>query len=184
MKTSLRPTFASLALAAVLAVPAWAGEAGYVDFGKLKAPARGEFVEVNVGKALLKFAGVVVRCENPEAADLIAGISRVRVNVVGMDDSNRTATTERIAAVRADLARDGWEQIVSAQSEKQEDVAIHVKQRDGEVIEGLVITVIDGRKKEAVFVNVVGRIKAEQLAVVGEHLKIPQLRTRVKVEKI
>lgn len=53
--------------------------------------------------------------------------------------------------------------IASVQSENQEDVAIHLKQRDGEVIAGLVITVMDARKNEAVFVNVVGRIKADNL---------------------
>lgn len=184
MKTFARLALASVALAAVLCGRAVAAEPGYFDFGKLSGSAKGEFVEVNVGKGLLKLAGFVVRRENPEAAELIAGISRVRVNVVGLDDTNRSATTERVATVRANLVRDGWEQIVSARGKREEDVAIYLKQREGEVIEGIVITVIDGRKKEAVFVNVVGHIKPEHLAAVGEHLNLPHLRVLAKVEKI
>lgn len=189
MKSLVRVTLLSAALSVTLAVAlsgrAVAAEPGYFDFGKLNGPAKGgQFVEVNVGKGLIKLAGFVVRRENPEAADLISGISRVRVNVVGLDDTNRSVTTERVATVRADLVRDGWEQIVTARGKGDEDVAIYLKQREGEVIEGIVVTVIDGRKKEAVFVNVVGHIKPEHLAAVGEHLNIPHLRTTAKVEKI
>ena len=184
MKRSLRLALASLTVAAVLTGRAIAADPGYVDFGKLTGPAKGEFVEVNIGKGLLKIAGFVVRRENPEAADLMSGISRVRVNVVGMDDTNRTATTERVAAVRATLTRDGWEPIVTARGKKNEDVAVFMKLRDGEAIEGVVVTVIDERKDEAVFVNIIGHIKPEHLAAVGEHLNIPHLRVHAKVEKI
>jgi hypothetical protein len=164
--------------------PAFAkGEPGYVDFGKLVAPTKGEYVDITLGKGVLKFAGVIAKCKDCEAADLIAGLTSVRVNVVGLDDANRDSTTERITSLRQDLARDGWEQIVTARGKKQEDVAIFVKQRDGEVIEGVVVTVIDEHKKEAVFVNVVGQIKAEKLALIGERFDIPQLRGAGKVEK-
>ncbi len=183
MKSFVRLALATAALAIVLTGQVVAADAGHFDFGKLEGPAKGEFVEVNVGKGLLKLAGFVIRRENPEAADLISGISRVRVNVVGLDDTNRGATTERVATVRAKLVREGWEQIVSARGKRDEDVAVFMKQRDGDVIEGFVVTVIDGRKKEAVFVNVVGHIKPEHLAAVGEHLNIPHLRA-TKVEKI
>jgi len=103
--------------------------------------------------------------------------------VVGLDDTNRDATTDRVMKVRQELARDGWEQIVEARGKKQDDVAIFVKQRDGEVIDGIVVTVIDERKKEAVLVNVVGRIKADSLAAIGERFDIPQLKGAPKVEK-
>jgi len=183
MKHSLRLVLSSILLGSALLGRAYAGEPGHVDFGKLIAPAKGEYVDITLGKGVLKLAGVIAKCKNREAAELIAGLTSVRVNVVGLDDSNRRATTDRITTLRQDLARDGWEQIVTARGKKQEDVAIFMKQRDGEVIEGIVVTVIDERKKEAVFVNVVGHIKADSLAVIGEHLDIPQLRNTPKVEK-
>jgi hypothetical protein len=182
MKTSLRLALSSLLLSSALLGRAFAGEPGHVDFGKLVAPAKGECVEINLGKGMLKFAGVLAKCKDPEAAELIAGLTSVRVNVVGLDDSNRDTTVERITKVRKELVSQGWEQIVTARGKKQEDVAIFMKQRDGEVIEGIVVTVIDEKKKEAVFVNVVGQIKAESLAVIGEHLDIPQLRGWGKVQ--
>ena len=171
-------------LALALASAAIAEEPGYVDFGKLTAPEKGEFVEVTLGKGLLKFASFFVRCQEPEAADLISKISRVRINVVGLDDKNREATTEKVRAIRAELNTQGWDQIVTARGENQEDVAIFIKHREGEVIDGLVVTVIDGRKKEAVLVNIAGRIKAEQLAALGEHFKIDPLKRMKKTAKL
>ena len=184
MKHALRLALGSLVLASALVGRALAREPGYVDFGKLVAPAKGEYVDVTLGKGMLKLAGVIAKCKDREAAELISGLTSVRVNVVGLDDSNRSATTDRITALRQELARDGWEQVVVARGKKQDDVAIFMKQRDGEVIEGIVVTVIDERKKEAVYVNVVGHIKADSLAVIGEHLDIPQLRPIEKGEKI
>jgi hypothetical protein len=39
----------------------------------------------------------------------------------------------------------------------------------------LVVTVLDAGKREAVFVNVVGAIKAEQLSALGQRLNIEPL---------
>ena len=184
MKYPLRLALAPVALAMAIATTGLAAESGYVDFGKLVGPEKGELVDITLGKGMLKFASFVTKCKSPEAAQLISGLSRVRVNVVGLDDTNREATTARLLAVRQDLVRDGWEQIVAVRGKRQEDVAIYLKQRDGEIIDGIVVTVIDERKKEAVFVNIVGQIKAEQLALLGEHLEIAQLKLAGKGAKI
>jgi hypothetical protein len=184
MKSSLRLTLCTLVLGSALLGSAFAAEPGYVDFGKLTAPAKGDYVNVTLGKGMLKFAGVIAKCKDREAAELIAGLTSVRVKVVGLDDTNRDATTERVTKLRQDLTRDGWEQIVEARGKKEDDVAIFVKQREGEIIDGIVVTVIDDRKKEAVLVNVVGRIKADSLAAIGERFDIPQLKGAEKVEKI
>lgn len=175
MNSCLRLILVSLAAGALLASRSLAGEPGHVDFGKLTGSKKGECVEVTLSKGVLKLAGVLVRAGNPEAADIIGSLSRVRVNVVRLDDRNREDVTQRIATVRETLARDGWEQVVNA-VKRQEDVMVYLKQGDGEAIEGIVVTVIDERKHEAVFVNVVGNIKPEQLAALGEHLQIQQLK--------
>jgi hypothetical protein len=176
MKHPLRLVLAPVVLAVAIAAHGFAAESGYFDFGKFTGPEKGEFVDITLGKGVLKLASLVAKCKNAEAAQLISGLSRIRVNVVGLDDTNREATAGRVLSVRQDLVRDGWEQIVAVRGKKQEDVAIYLKQRDGETIDGIVVTVIDERKKEAVFVNIVGQIKAEQLALLGEHLEIPQLK--------
>jgi hypothetical protein len=182
MKNSLRFALAPFALAIVTATSVPAADPGYVDFGKLAGPAQGEFIDVTLGKGVLKLASLVAKSKSTDASQLISGLSSVRVNVVGLDDSNRDQATERVRAIRKDLVRDGWDQIVEVRGKKQEDVAIFLKQHDGD-IDGIVVTVIDERKKEAVLVNVVGHIKAEQLATLGEHLDIPQLHLGAKAEK-
>jgi hypothetical protein len=184
MKRPLRLVLAPLAFTLAIAATGVAAEPGYVDFGNLVGPEKGQFVDVTLGKGMIKFASFFAKCKSPEAAQLLSGLSRVRVNVVGLDDTNREATTARVHAVRKDLTRDGWEQIVAVRGKKQEDVAIFIKQRNGEIIDGLVVTVIDERKKEAVLVNIVGQIKAEQLATLGEHLEISQLKLAGKSAKI
>jgi hypothetical protein len=156
-----------------------AGNSALVDFGKFSASAQGEFVEINITGPLLKFAAVCASKEEPAAAEVLRGLKHVRVNVVGLDDSNRTATTERVAAIRRDLTAQGWSQIVTVRGKKSEDVVIFAKIRADEVMEGLVITVIEGTK-QAVLVNIVGEIKPDQIATLAEHLKIDGLNLAAK----
>jgi hypothetical protein len=184
MKTSLRLLLAPVALTVALSTSAFAAESGHFDFGKFVGPEKGQFVDITLGKTVLKFTSIIAKCKSPDAAQLISGLSSVRVNVIGLDDANRQQTTERVQTIRKDLVRDGWEQIVTVRGKKQEDVAIFLKQRDGETVDGVVVTVIDERKKEAVLVNIVGQINAGQLAVLGEHLNIAQLQLGTKAEKI
>src|SRR5688572_27550272 len=94
MKSHVRLAFATLALAFAAATTTIAAEPGYVDFGKLVGPAKGDFVNVSLGKGVLKLASLVTKCKNPEAAQLVSGLSRVRVSVVGLDETNRESTTE------------------------------------------------------------------------------------------
>jgi hypothetical protein len=183
MNRFVRLALAPVALTVAIATAGVAAESGYVDFGKLVGPEKGEFVDITLGKGVLKLAALITKCKNVEASQIISGLSRVRVNVIGLDDTNRAQTTDRVAAIRKDLVRDGWEQIVAVRGKRQEDVAVFLKQRDGEIIDGVVVTVIDERKKEAVLVNIVGHIKAEQLTMLGEHLEISQLKLGAKVSK-
>jgi hypothetical protein len=179
MTTQLVSTFRAAILAGACSAAAMlAGEktpAGYVDLGQFTPSAKGEFVEVNLQPCLLKLVAAVAACKDPEAANLIRGLQHVRVNVVKLDDTNRGPTTERMAAIREKLSAQGWTAAVTVRDEKGENVDVHVKTRNDEVVEGLVITVL-GKKNEAVFVNIVGDIRPEQVAKVAEHLKIDGLR--------
>lgn len=180
MKNSLRSLLAACALAAVSVSTATAVEPGYVDFGKLVSSAKGQKVEITLGKGLLKFASFIAGRHDPDAGALIAGLNTVRVNVLGLDDSNREAVASHVRTVRERLTGDGWQRIVAVQGKREEDVAIFVKQVGEETVDGLVVTVVDDRKKEAVLINITGQIKAEQIAAVGEHLKIEHLQHRAK----
>lgn len=176
MRISLCPfigvgALAALALTTLAADPSPA----LIDFGKFTPPrSGGEFVEVNLRSNLISMAARIAEKAEPEVAGVLRGLELVRVNVIGMDTANRTEVLERVQAIRAQLDSKGWERIVTAQ-QQNEDVAIYLKTRGEEAVEGLVVTVIEG-DREAVLVNVVGDIRPEKLAVLGERFDLEPLK--------
>jgi hypothetical protein len=168
---------AAVSFAAVEPSAPIAGNAGgYVDFGKLVPSAEGKFVEVNLSPGLLKFAATCVAKQEPQAAELLSNLRHVRVNVVELSDRNREETLERVKAVRQELETQGWTPMVNVREQpKGDDVQIFAKMRGEEAIEGLVVTVISGNR-EVVLVNIVGDIKAEQIATLAERFNIDPLK--------
>ncbi|MBW7895119.1 MAG: DUF4252 domain-containing protein [Opitutaceae bacterium] len=161
------------------AASAHAAHAGAVDFGAFAPAAGKQYVEVNLKPALIKFAAKIVAVDEPEAAELLRSIHGVRVHVVGVEDSNRESTTAQITQIRADLAAAGWENMATVREATDgadgDDVAVFVKTGPEDSIAGVVVTVMSG-KGEAVLVNIVGNIKAEQIVTVAEKLDIKPLR--------
>jgi hypothetical protein len=98
----------------------------------------------------------------------------VRVNVIGLDDENRAELQKRAEKIRKDLAGKGWERIVTAQQNGQ-DVSVYLKMGEKGTVQGLAAVVLDG-KEHAVFANVVGNIKPEQLTMLGEKFHIDPLK--------
>lgn len=185
MKNLLRFSLAAATLSLALTASTYAAdtEAGAIDIGQLMPSAKGQFVEINLSSAMLKFAARIAAKQEPEAAELIRGLKSIRVNVVGLDDSNRTATVEKIEGVRRKLETQGWTKMVTVrEKEAGDNVDIHVKQHGEESIDGLVVTIID-RKGEAVFVNIVGNINADQIAQIADKFDIEPLRkVHLKIE--
>jgi len=185
---NLRFLVAAAGLSAVLSVASFAAdpEPGFVDVGQLMASAKGKFVEVNLSTNMLKFAAKLAARQEPEAAELIGNLKRIRVNVVSLDDTNRKDAVAQIESIRRKLEAQGWTQMVTVREQEGGDnVDIHVKQHGDDTIEGLVVTVID-HKGEAVFVNIVGNINADQISKVAENLNIEplkQIRVKMKHEK-
>lgn len=178
MKSSLRSLVGATVLASSLVLSPFlrAEDAppGFYDFGKFTAAEGGQLVEVNIRSTLIGLAAKFAERAEPQVADLLRSLKSVRVNVVGVDDKNRSELAERISKARADLDAKGWEQVVRVE-EKKESVGVYLKQRGEEAIEGLVVMVVDG-DKEAVFVNVVGDLRPEKLALIGERLGIEPLK--------
>jgi hypothetical protein len=176
MKRTFQTLLAITALLAAAPLSVHAADSpGYVDFGKFTAPANGgEFVEVNVGSNLISLAAQLVEKLEPDAAKLLRSVQGVRVTVVGLTDENRADLEKRVRQIRSGLETQGWDRVVTAQ-QKDEDVGIYVKTRGGEALAGVTITVFNP-KKEAVFINVLGDIKPEQVAALGEQLNIKPLK--------
>jgi hypothetical protein len=166
---------ATLCAAATLAVGAEQMLPGQVDFGAFSPPkGEGEFVEVNVPASLITLASRLVEKEQPEVAKVLSGLKLVRVNVIGLDDENRAELQKRAEKIRKDLAGKGWERIVTAQQNGQ-DVSVYLKMGEKGTVQGLAAVVLDG-KEHAVFANVVGNIKPEQLTMLGEKFHIDPLK--------
>jgi len=148
---------------------------GQVDFGSFSPPKDGgDFVEVNVPPNLIWLASRLVEKDEPDVAQLLSGLKLVRVNVIGLSDENRDEIHARAQKVRDSLAGKGWERIVTAQQNNQ-DVSVYLKMATGGSIQGLAAVVFDD-KAHAVFINIVGDIKPEQIAMLGEKLQIDPLK--------
>ena len=177
MKQLIRQTLTLAALSASLLTASAADNspAGYVDFGNF-APSKsgGEFVEVHIKGNLIEMVSRLVEKAEPDAAKLLRGLQLVRVNVIGLKEDNRSEVSDRVKGIREQLIAKGWERIVTAQESKQ-DVSVYIKTRGSEAIEGVVVTILE-EKSQAVLVNVVGNIKPEQIAEVGERFNIDPLK--------
>ena len=183
---SLRSLVVVAGIAAALSLSTYAAEdeAGSIDIGSLVPATKGEFVEVNLSPFMLKLAARIAATHDKEAAILLGSLTRVRVNVVSLDDSNREGAVTHISEIRRKLETQGWTKMVTVREKNDgDDVNVHIKQHGDDAIAGLVVTVID-HKGEAVVVNIVGNITAEQIAKVGEELDIEPLHgLKLKLKK-
>lgn len=174
MKTP-RSLLAAVSVFLVLAFTLRAGDKlAVADLGPLPAADGADYVEVNVSNNLIAMVARLAEKQEPQVADMLRGIKSVRVNVVGLTDQNRSEVEKKIKAIRAQLDAAGWERTVAAQKEKA-DVGVYVKTRGDEAVEGVVVTVIEGGQ-QAVLVNLVGDIKPEKLAMIGERFDLEPLK--------
>ena len=176
MKNILRQTCVLAVASLLLNSPLGAADSppGMVNFGKFTKPTNGELVEINLSGDTIAMALQVAGKGQPDLAEALSGLHSIRVNVVGLDDQNREEVTARMKSVRSELDAGGWQPIVKVQ-EKKDDVGIYIKTRGKDSIEGVVVTVLDGRK-EAVFINIAGDIKMDKLAALGDKLNIGALK--------
>jgi len=177
MNTMIRYPLAAAVLAVGVGFNVLAGPLpGQVDFGKFTPPGDGgQFVEVQVNSNLLSLAAQVVEKQQPDAAKLLRSVQLVHVNVVGLTDGNRAELEKRVRQIRHDLDAQGWDHNVSVQGKDGQDVGIYTKTRGGEALAGLAITVIQPRE-QVVLINIVGDIRPEQVAALGDKLDIKPLK--------
>lgn len=158
-----------LAAGLLVAATARASDA-LVTFEDMPASSTGQVVDINVPHSLLAVAAMATDKSDHETAELLRQLQFVRVNVVKLDAGNRDEAIEHIRRVRESLK--DWRKIVSVRQANGEDVDIRMKCRADDTIEGFVITVIQPGQN-AVFVNVVGDLKPDQLGRIVAHFQIP-----------
>ena len=176
MKSSLRLL---LSLAAFATTSAFASAAdhksAFLDFGKISPAKNGESVEIDLDEGLLGLAALFAEGQEKEAAQVLRGLKQVRVHVIGLDEGNRSSVLERVREIRVGLTNEGWKRVAVVKDKNGADVAVFIRVGDGHSIQGLAITVVD-EGKQAVIVNVVGDIKPEQIAALGQRFDIDPLK--------
>ena len=117
----------AMGLAASIAYQATAATSpGRVDFGAFTTPGSGaEYVEINIGTTLISMASQLIEKHEPAVAQLINGLRSIKINVVGIDDENRSELEQRAKDLRQQLNEKGWEQIVMVKKQNQ-DVAAFI----------------------------------------------------------
>ncbi len=174
MKNIIRASAAIAAISLVTAVRAANVEPGEINLGKLSPVPGAQFVEVNINSNLIAMVTTFAKKAEPEVAEILKGLKAIRVNVLGLNDDNRDDIQERITSLRAQLDKSGWDRIVTVM-DGADDVGVFMKTKGAEVVEGIVVTVLSGQK-EAVFVNIIGDIRPDKLATVGERFNIEPLK--------
>ena len=175
MKKLFNHQFVFALVAASLALSAHAESPGLVDFGKFTPPGKGgEFVEVHLKNNLLAFAAQLVEKDEPDAGKLLRSVQLIQVYVVGISEENRAELQKRIQNIRQNLESHGWDRNVNVQGKAGEDVGVYTQAREGQTLAGVAVTVVDAN--HLVLVNIVGDIKPEQIAALGERLNIKPLK--------
>lgn len=138
------------------------------------AAANREYVEVNLDRALIALASELVAASEPDVAALLAEVSRISVRVIGLDDSNRNDSLERIENIRTQLESEGWTSVVTVREGPAGDNVSILARVGDDAINGVVITVIDA-EDEVVVLDIAGRVRTEDLVHLVERLNIDEL---------
>jgi Domain of unknown function (DUF4252) len=155
-----------LPLAALLGVSSacWA-QAGFFDFGEIPGLDAEPTVQIDLTPAMLGFVAEAARPNDPETADLLAGIEGVRVFVYEDVGNDMQAVLRFIDDTSKKLDAAGWHRTVLVQ-EGDEKVRIYMKLATAQGatasnVSGITVMVADG-SGEAVFINVAGEIEPAQ----------------------
>ncbi len=147
---------------------------GYVDFegmnvfGDLEST-----VEVFLKGPLLSMAVEAVRHDDPDVAEMLAGLKLIRVHVFDLVGDVGRDLIEKSDRLSKELEKKGWEMAVRVR-ERDEHVHIYLLPGKDNNIDGLVVMVVDD-DDEAVFVNIVGTIDPAKIGRLGHGLHIDAL---------
>ena len=153
---------------------------GYVDLSELEGlKDADETVEVFITKPLLSMVASMSSSEDSSLSNLLGNLALIRVEKFSLSEKKMEKVKNFIDRVSKKLNKEKWSRIVRVK-EANERVEIFLKNQ-GKHVAGLLIMALE-ENKEAVFINIVGRINMEQLGKLSKKFNIPELDS-VGVEK-
>ncbi|MHC5005194.1 MAG: DUF4252 domain-containing protein [Planctomycetota bacterium] len=157
---------------------------GYVDgtaFADL-ADQDGRLIEINLqGKLLSMLVTRAVKRHDQQLAAILGELVSMRAVIAETGDNRRTIE-HRMAELTGALEKQSWQRFVRVRESRTEDYAayVHYRERgeddatDEEEIDGLVVIGFTGGG-ELLFVNLVGRIDMDRIALLSERFGVPGL---------
>lgn len=132
---------------------------GSVDFGSFAEFGSETVVDVRIGGWLMGL--VREAAEDEDDLDVLRTVKEVQIRVVEVDDQELGQLRDRANDFMGQLSADGWEEMVTVNGE--DDYVRIVVKGDESSLDGVTIIAL-GDDDEAVFVNIIGSIKPEQIA--------------------
>ena len=148
---------------------------GYFPFDDIPGLDSEPTVQIDLDPALLNLFGAAAKGADQQVASALEGVTNVRVRVYeDIADGVAAGLLTFVEDTSRTLERDGWKSVVRV-SEGGERVRIFMKLATGGAnagsIEGLTVMVVDtGGGNEAVFINVAGLIRPEQLGKIASEI--------------
>jgi len=172
-------------LMALLALAASVGQAetekelkklpGYVEFDAEAIFGNQEAkVEVYLKDPMLNLVIDFMGEDDEDLRDVLGKLKLIRVQVYDIDRTKAKELSAVAKTISQDLDKKGWERIVRVR-EDDERVDVYFKpSAEYEWLDGIVVFVI-GEDEEAVFVNVVGEIRPEDVGRLADEFDIDYL---------
>ncbi len=153
-------------------------EPGFVDLESLDVGLNSErqVVDIHLTGPLIKMIGEATREEDPEFADLVAGLQLVRVNIFNLEGEDETDVDierldRRTRAMLGVLQEEGWLPVVQVRDDG-DHIYVAIKMR-GDRIAGL--TALFRDTTQLGLVNIVGDLDPVQIGRIGQRLGLDPL---------